>query len=90
VDLSDLPGVDDALQGRDGEVVTRLLGDNTVTTSDADDLIVTGLGDDTINAGDGNNAVYADSIPDDGLGGDDIVTTGSGDDRIFTFGTATS
>jgi Ca2+-binding RTX toxin-like protein len=86
LDLSGLPGFDDALASQDGEIVIRLFGDNDVTTGDGDDLIVTGLGDDTIDAGDGDNTVYADNIPNDSIGGDDKVTTGSGDDEIYTFG----
>ena len=85
LDLSDLPGFDDALGDTD-EIAIDLTGDNDITTGGDDDLIVTGQGDDTIDAGDGDNTVYADSIPDDALGGNDVVTTGSGDDRIFTFG----
>jgi Ca2+-binding RTX toxin-like protein len=81
-DLSDLPGIDDAVASKDGEIVIELVGDNDVTTGDDDDLIVTGQGDDVIDAGDGDNAVYADSIPEDSSGGDDIVTTGDGNDVL--------
>lgn len=59
-DLSDLPGINNALASKDSEIVIKLVGDNDVTSGDDDDLIVTGQGDDLIDAGDGDNAVYAE------------------------------
>ncbi|WP_310620122.1 cadherin-like domain-containing protein [Flexibacterium corallicola] len=65
-------------------IIKGTRGDDTLSGSDNNDLILSGNGDDTITSGDGNDLVYSGRGDDTVYAGDgnDLVITGKGDDTI--------
>ncbi|WP_310622361.1 tandem-95 repeat protein [Flexibacterium corallicola] len=58
--------------------------DDTITTTDSNDLVVSGNGDDTVDTGAGDDVVLTGNGDDtvDAGDGDDVVLTGKGDDTV--------